>query len=359
MKTNAGVLIVKGNVNMEKRTEGDPMSENTYRHRKDATDFDLLKSQISSLRTSIEVDTRWMIEHPDTNERSKLNKEIDIAQNRIIELKNILIKEPPLPELPPSQPLVKVCGVLEELSTLFTKGYFTDREYESDEFARQESHRQWGSVLLAAIGDSAAASVNAQDSIRESHTYDFVQGKINWKPFHGWLGYCSAQCGDYVEMAAADHGDHYEVYALAIPQLRVITTIPCCAHGIIGKANAAAIGGIPFSIGVATIGLIVSFFAADNILQMLQVTGWSFLGAVAYMALVGPIVYDRMKDKPAPTVVLGQRIFTALGFPHPEKVNLHMSSRLKLWFGKDKALPEPASRMMPDKYYYVSHYFYY
>ncbi|EGT4350401.1 hypothetical protein DOX58_07370 [Cronobacter sakazakii] len=333
------------------------MSENTYRHRKDAIDFDEIKSQRSMLDTKLIVKRERIHRCPE--DRLKVEKEITELYAKISELDALLAKAPPLPALPPSQPLVKVSGVLEELNTLFTKGYFTDREYEPDEFTRQESQRQWGSVLLAAVGESAAATVNAQDSVRESHTYDFVQGKINGKPFYGWLGYCPAQCGDDVDMAATDHGDHYEVYALALPELRVITTIPCCAYGVIGKANAAAMGGIPFSVGVAIIGLIVSFFAANSILQMLQITGWFFLGAVIYMALAGPIVYDRMKEKPKPTIVLGQRIFSALEFPHPEKVNLHMSTRLKLWFGKNEALPESASRMMPDKYYYVSHYFYY
>ncbi|EPZ5291342.1 putative type VI secretion system effector, partial [Cronobacter sakazakii] len=220
------------------------MSENTYRHRKDAIDFDEIKSQRSMLDTKLIVKRERIHRCPE--DRLKVEKEITELYAKISELDALLAKAPPLPALPPSQPLVKVSGVLEELNTLFTKGYFTDREYEPDEFTRQESQRQWGSVLLAAIGESAAATVNAQDSVRESHTYDFVQGKINGKPFYGWLGYCSAQCGDDVDMAATDHGDHYEVYALALPELRVITTIPCCAYGVIGKANAAAIGGIPF-----------------------------------------------------------------------------------------------------------------
>ncbi|EMC4272047.1 hypothetical protein VEL60_004100, partial [Cronobacter sakazakii] len=214
------------------------MSENTYRHRKDAIDFEKLISERKTIDTDLRSKRECIDLYPDS--KCRLEKEITELYAKIPELDALLAKAPPLPALPPSQPLVKVSGVLEELNTLFTKGYFTDREYEPDEFTRQESQRQWGSVLLAAIGESAAATVNAQDSVRESHTYDFVQGKINGKPFYGWLGYCSAQCGDDVDMAATDHGDHYEVYALALPELRVITTIPCCAYGVIGKANAAA-----------------------------------------------------------------------------------------------------------------------
>ncbi|ELU8460841.1 hypothetical protein SD347_004138, partial [Cronobacter sakazakii] len=71
------------------------MSENTYRHRKDAIDFDQIKSQISWRETCIEVNKQWILDHPVTDERSKLYKEIDDAHVQLAELKKLLSKEPP------------------------------------------------------------------------------------------------------------------------------------------------------------------------------------------------------------------------------------------------------------------------
>ena len=59
------------------------------------------------------------------------------------------------------------------------RGYFSDREYAPEEFARKEENRQWGSVLLAAIGESAAAGAISQNDVRRIYNYYFVRGKIN------------------------------------------------------------------------------------------------------------------------------------------------------------------------------------
>lgn len=170
------------------------MKPNRYLSWKKAIDFEQIKSKRSSLDTRIAVKRERAQRCPE--DCLEVEKEIADLNTRILELDALLAKEPPLPELPPLQPLVKVGGILDEIQTMVVKGYFSAREYEPDEFARQESRRQWGSVLLAAIGESAAATVNAQDEIRSADVYHFIQGKIDGKPFYGWTGMVTARAGE-------------------------------------------------------------------------------------------------------------------------------------------------------------------
>ncbi|TQQ86769.1 hypothetical protein EYS39_17540 [Cronobacter sakazakii] len=152
------------------------MKPNRYLSWKETIDFEKLNSERKTIDTDLRSKRECIDLYPDS--KNRLEKEIADLNTRILELDALLAKEPLLPELPPLQPLVKVSGILDEIQTMVVKGYFSAREYEPDEFARQESRRQWGSVLLAAIGESAAATVNAQDEIRSADVYHLFRAKL-------------------------------------------------------------------------------------------------------------------------------------------------------------------------------------
>lgn len=331
---------------------------NTYRSMKDALDFDYLKKQRSFLDSKIESKYERIIRHPEDKE---------IVENDIKELKrkarsldSLIEKEPPLPELPPKQALIKVSGVLDRIETLFVKGYFTDREYEPDEFSRQEAHRQWGSILQAIFGDSVAASINAQNEVRKNNSYDFIQGEINGKPFYGWLGYCTARVGDRVELAAVDKGTHLEVYALAIPELRTVTTLPCCSYGVLGKVKSDLLATCAFVFLAVTLVFFVIIFSVDNFFDAIKFFTFSFIFTASIMTLISLALIPRVLKKPQPTVKLAQSIFTTLKIDNPANVNLHKSTRKKLRYIKCNKISVPIKgRVMPDKSSDSSFYFYY
>ncbi len=209
-----------------------------YRSYKEAIDFDEIKSQRSSLDTWIEVKQERIQRRPE--DREEVEKAIEELQAKIPELDAILAKKPPPPELPPGKPLIKVSGVLEEFETLCVVGYFTDREYDPVAFARQEELELYGGLLMSLAGNTSG--YNSQTKVRESDTCDFVRGKINGIPFHGWLGFTVAKAGDYVELVVTEKKGHYVVYAIAHPELRVVSMTPRCRQGIHSNAKYQARG---------------------------------------------------------------------------------------------------------------------
>ncbi|EMN7476155.1 hypothetical protein WB926_002592 [Salmonella enterica] len=209
--------------------------------------FDEIKRELSNAK--IEIRIRQDAINEDPTLRASFEQVIKAQQDKIPQLEAILATEPPPPELPPRQLLFKVSGVLEEFNVQKVIGYFTDREYDPEGFARQEASDQVGSLLLAVTGNAVGSAVTGQSKIRKNDACDFVRGKINGIPFHGWLGKTNAQPGDFVEMAVMGQGDHYVTYALMIPEIQTISITPRCGAGreaeiSFGKYAVMGIGSI-------------------------------------------------------------------------------------------------------------------
>lgn len=327
---------------------------NNGRLLKDALYFDELRKQKASLESDIRVHEEWLIEHPRSNKSPRI---IAAAKEKVSSIDALLAKEPPSPELPPRSPLIKVSGVLEEIDILFARGYFTDREYKPEEFARKEKRRQWGSVLLAIIGESAAAAVNSQDDVRPTRKYDFVKGKINGKPFHGWLGRVTAQPGDFIELVAIEKEGHYEVYALTIPDLHVISIMPECDSG--SKSRGLFELKTAFYLWLTLIvflPLVLAFMDNVSMADYIHIISLSSVAFAIVFLLIGIGVYFSWLIKPRPSALLAQQIFTTLGLSNPEAVNLDKYTRRII---KKMSHSESDGRVMPDKNCSSDYYFYY
>ncbi|NHB59698.1 putative type VI secretion system effector [Photorhabdus sp. RW14-46] len=331
----------------------------TCRSFKEAIDFDEIKRQRSSLDTWIEVNLDWIISHPESKEESE--KEIEKTKEKIPELDAILAKEPPPPELPPGKPLIKVSGVLEEFETLCVVGYFTDREYDPVAFARQEERELYGGLLMSLAGNTPG--YNSQTKVRESDTCDFVRGKINGIPFHGWLGFTVAKAGDYIELVVIEKQGHYVVYAIAHPELRVVSMTPRCRQGIHSNAKYQARGAWYVSLLLFFIFMIPSLFDEQNgedILGYIKCIA-SFCGLMAIV--LSPLIYFSCMRNPKPTFRLAEKIFTVLGFSYPTEINLYQFTMKRL---KEMKANSPAGksgkeseRVLPDKSCYSSYFYYY
>ncbi|WP_118988187.1 putative type VI secretion system effector [Photorhabdus sp. CRCIA-P01] len=329
---------------------------NTYQMLKGAIDFEEIKSQRKRLNTQIAVKREIMIpRYPE--DREEVEKAIEELQAKIPELDAILAKEPPPPELPPRKPLIKVSGVLEEWEILCVKGYFSDREYDPEEFARREENRQFGALLLAMLGNTSQAAVNLRTEVRLSEICHFVQGKINGIPFHGWIGLTTVKTGDYVELAVTDQGEYYVVYALTNPERRTISITPCCNKGRRSKAwdevfytfcvffmiVAICLGAIFFSGGG-------SFWDGPDLLTLCIMVVATVFSFYAYFVSL---------KKPWPSVKLAQDIFSVLGFPNPQDISLSKLTRKKIEEMKSNPSSENSEEVLPDKVCILSHYYYY
>ncbi|HHA1257271.1 TPA: putative type VI secretion system effector [Enterobacter asburiae] len=60
---------------------------------------------------------------------------------------------------------------------------------------------------------------------------EYVQRPINGKPFRGWVGVTRLKAGVNVDMIAEWQHDHSEVYAIALPEERIVSMCPKCDMG--------------------------------------------------------------------------------------------------------------------------------
>ncbi|WP_391527974.1 putative type VI secretion system effector [Photorhabdus akhurstii] len=330
----------------------------TFRPYKEAIDFDEIKRQRKDIGISVKIKREIIIpRYPE--DREEIEKAIEERQAKIPELDAILAKEPPPPELPPRKPLIKVSGVLEEFETLCVIGYFTDREYDPVAFARKEEQNQFGALLLSMAGNSAGAAITSQTEDRRSDVCDFVRGKINGVPFYGWLGFTVAKVGDYVELAVTELEGHYVVYAIAHPELRVISMTPRCKQGIHSNAKYQVRGNwYCFLFFMFFYMMIDVFFVKMDIIEYMK---YVCFFCVLAAAILSPFIYFSCMRNPKPTFRLAEEIFTALGFPNPTEVNLYRFTKKKLKEIKANPPNEESSKgsVWPDRHCLLSYFYYY
>ncbi|ERT10739.1 putative type VI secretion system effector [Photorhabdus temperata] len=332
---------------------------NASRPFKDAIDFDEIKSQRKDIDIVINVNRKHAIEFPDS--REEMEKEITLLQDKIPVLDAMLAKEPPPPELPPRKPLIKVSGVLGEFEALRVIGYFTDREYDPATFVRQEKRELAGALLMAIAGNSSGSAVAAQTKVRLSDVCDFVRGKINGIPFHGWLGFTSAKVGDYVELVVTEQEGYYVVYAIANPELRVISMTPRCNQGIYANAKEQIFGTCCF-FSVYLLFLIMAnvFFIREDMFVFLE---YVLPFCALMIAIFAPSTYYHSMKRPRPSIKLSEDIFTALGFPNPTEINLYLFTKKRLKEIKanfpEKDPGKDNERALPGRACFASYYYYY
>ncbi|MGR7118233.1 putative type VI secretion system effector [Klebsiella aerogenes] len=318
--------------------------------------FGRLKLQCDELMQKVKLKS-LMASNKNISEsgREFAQEQLDELKIQLSHVEMLLSKEPPPPELPPSGELIKVTGVLEEIETFSARGYFSYKEYQPEETARQEANQQLGSVLLAAIGESAAASVNSQGETRFSSAYDFVKGKINGVPFHGWLGMTTAKIGDEVELAVVNKGDHYECYALTVPKLKILSIIPECDRNIEADAISESKTLVYYVAIVVSILSVILLFSGDFTVtvfkDILYFSSAFMVGAV----VLGYIFYAKVFNSPKPTSVLAEKIFKLLQISSAKRINLKQITKKRL----KQRVEENNDRDMPNKYCSLYSYYYY
>ena len=139
---------------------------------------------------------------------------------------------PPPPVLPPYGPLEKISGKLESFSYERFREYFDADAYRSHSVP-EITDGQRGAAAAAAIvaGSPGGGVVMMAESESSNNSAEYVQGMINGQPFRGWVGVTRLQAGDDVDMIVEWQHDHYEVYAIALPEERIVSVCPKCDMG--------------------------------------------------------------------------------------------------------------------------------
>lgn len=321
--------------------------------------FDSVKRELSKAKSDLKYNKSLLDE---SNSQSKVSQAyLENVKSKILqlvkdisELENILTTEPPPPELPPTRPLVKVCGIIEDFSVLKVLGYFHDEKYNIEEHQQKNESNQLGSLLLAITGNATASAVIGQKQVSIASECDFVRGKVNGIPFYGWLGRTSVKNGDIVEMVAQLKGGEYIIYALTMPNLKTISITPQCNIGrkesykLELKSAMYIVGCVFLAFGV------VAFFNDGSINDVFALT--SMLSVIIAIALVYSFLKSRKKIRP--TIELAEYIFFVLGFSNPQKINLLKSTKNEIK-NKSTDMKNTNVRELPSKNAFKEFYFYY
>ena len=144
---------------------------------------------------------------------------------------------PPPPVLPPYGPLQKITGRLASFRYERFSEYFGVSAYRTSSLPSvSEGQRGAAAAVAIAAGSPGLGAVLMTESESSNRPAEYVQGMINGKPFRGWVGVTRLQAGDAVEMIAEWQHDHYEVYAIALPDERIVSMCPECEMGHIAHA---------------------------------------------------------------------------------------------------------------------------
>ena len=185
---------------------------------------------------------------------------------------------------------------------------------------------------------------------------NFVNVQINGVIYRGWIGDCPFQAGEEVAVIAQWQEDHYELYALAKPDERIISICPNCSKGRIAYLIHQA---------KATLFLILSFMILFNVFYILV---WGSLYQLLhltaeYISFMKPIFFGSsifcsigMIIESIPNVnkkaKIAEKIFKTLNLPKIARMDLRRFTNKKVAKLKQKKQHnsvKPSKRFFPRK----------
>ena len=164
-----------------------------------------------------------------------------------------------------------------------------------------------------------------------SRKANFVNVQINNEIYRGWVGDCPFEAGDEVEVVVEWQNDHYELYAIAKPDERIISVCPNCFRG----RWAYFFYTFPRTIIIWFISLLVITFFMSNSIDELLSLNKSFLNRVlviaynmGFIAILG--LYMAIKDSLTTKVKIAEQIFKALNLEKLTRIDLRKKTNRKV-----------------------------
>ncbi len=345
--------------------------------RSEFKDLDRLEGCFNSLDIYIENRSKKIKDydemiHSGSQEESsaKVSKRVFIEETRlsIIRARKYLKQVqaeinsfPAPPELPPTKPLIKISGIVEELSVKKVIGYFDFSEYSTEKARAEEKIKRdnEGASLLLLLqffaGDAPHARFN--DGKRKESRCIYVEGKVDGKVFSGWLHQTNVKVGDFVEIAATPESGEYKIYAIANPQTQIIsTTINCYC----GRNYSHTKGFIMFTgICYTSTFLFTCLFEFPTLERILYAT----LVIFTLTTITTYFITRGIKNENRAPGELFERICTVLEIPNSDVLNLAVYTDMKIENMIKKGepttsknntdpLPKASKNGVNDMYYY-------
>jgi hypothetical protein len=259
---------------------------------------------------------------------------------------------PPPPVLPPCGPLEKISGQLESFHYERFREYFGPKAYRTSTLPEiSDGKRGTAAAAAIAAGSPGVGVTIMAESDSSNSSAEYVQGIINGKPFRGWVGVTRCRAGDCVDIIAEWQHDHYEVYAIALPEERIVSVCPECDMGHI----AHMLWRIK-NMFILT-AIIMFMFACVCLVKSMNEVGWEqldfwkeyfvFLMMMLGLAFLftGAIAIAAYKAYSSTCCKLAEEIFHLLGMKNVSCVNLKKITKKKEMHQKEKGeWHEPSSR---------------
>ncbi|OTQ27710.1 putative type VI secretion system effector [Gilliamella apicola] len=226
---------------------------------------------------------------------------------------------------------IAIRGKIERIDKEVEKAGFEIESYEHVKKSIQKMHEgaKIGAILGTLRGQYGLTGGAYVEPARIKA--NFVNVQINNEIYRGWVGDCPFQVGDEVEVVVEWQNDHYELYAIAKPDERIISVCPNCFRG----RWAYFFYTFPRTIIIWFISLLVITFFMSNSIDELLSLNKSFLNKVlviaynmGFIAILG--LYMAIKDSLTTKVKIAEQIFKALNLEKLTRIDLRKKTNRKV-----------------------------
>ncbi|MGV3344944.1 putative type VI secretion system effector [Enterobacteriaceae bacterium LUAb1] len=321
-----------------------------------------MHSRASLMGSGLEAHQKYLASHSDdeftAQEIQEHNEYIDDTSLYFVFLADEIAHFPPLPVLPPPSPLIKISGIIEEVTFTRAMACFEAEVYSTvrDELERKRQRDNIGALVAmtaqALAGTPPHAMINEGKPSKLKCLY--VKGKIDGKTFSGWFGMTNIRPGDRVEIAAAPVGDEYLAYAIARPEQRTISLTPRCNTG---KES------VPLKMAFLICFILASFLYIPALITMPDMWVKSTVICILFSLSFGRLMQYITINKSKPFMLLFDEISNVLSLEEYKKKYLYSFTKKKVDELKsaNKWLPREQDPLsMPQRGMdYLEEYFYY
>ena len=205
------------------------------------------------------------------------------------------------------------------------KNYTRTRKY-ADFVFNDSDKTAIGVVAIAAGLAGLSGQAISLASAETNEAADYIEFDLDGKPVKGWVWRSPFREGDAVEIVAEWQDDHYEAYAVARPEDRIVALYPHCSRGArLHVKNAWKWwfwGGTFFFVSLSTF-----MFYGLTFEKMLEALPYVIgIGGGFFYGFFGLMTYS-LTRKWMPFVRLAERVFTAFGWDNPGDIDLVKRSK--------------------------------
>src|SRR6218665_1194611 len=216
---------------------------------------------------------------------------------------------------PPGMTLSKASGVIQNYRCTRASASFVLTQRDRN----QMSMVAVASALARLSGPASSTAMYATDTEEEA---DYVEFDLSGRPMKGWVWRSPFKEGDEVEVVVQQGPKHAELVAIARPQDRIIALYPHCASGRSKHARIAVKCWLWLTLFLNgfTAGVLLFISRSDPASrgEMVEPFAYCALGVAVFFALM----VMSLAAKWRPFAHTSERVFTALGWPNPRRVDL-------------------------------------